>query len=117
MLTNKDYDRLTFQHNRHGGMICGVGMKANLEEIADRLCFLEDKIENRTLVFLPCKVGDIFWRISGLNFPDIIEGKVSAIRVEDSGFVIYDDDNTMWLLDEIYFTKEAAKKALEKLEK
>lgn len=31
-MTNKDYDRLTFQHSRHGGMICGIGLKANSED-------------------------------------------------------------------------------------
>lgn len=116
-MTNKDYKRLTFQHSRHGGMICGVGLKANSEEVAERLYALEEMIENGTLAFLPCKVGDKFWRISGLNFASIIEEKVFAIRVENSGFVIYDDDDTMWLLDEIYFTKEAAKKALEEMKK
>lgn len=107
-MTNKDYKRLT------------TGGYANtklLREYRDRLYELENEIENGTLAFLPCKVGDKFWWISGWNFPDIIEEKVSAIRVEDSGFVIYDDDDTMWLLDEIYFTKEEAEKVLEELKK
>lgn len=74
-------------------------------------------VEEENVVVLPCNIGDKFWRISGLNFASIIEEKVFAIRVENSGFVIYGDDGTMWLLDEIYFTREEAEKALEKMKK
>lgn len=34
-MTNKDYDRLTFQHSRHGDVICSVGMKANSDILAE----------------------------------------------------------------------------------
>lgn len=106
-MTNKDYKRLT-----------DTGIPTTTpDDVYNRLRELENAIENETLVFLPCKVGDKFWRISGLNFASIIEEKVFAIRVENSGFVIYGGDGTCWFLGEIYFTKEAAQKALEELEK
>ena len=35
------------------------------EELLDRLGELEDKIENGTLVELPCKVGDVLYEVIG----------------------------------------------------
>ena len=107
-MTNGEYKRLTTG---------GYTNPKLLREYRDRLYELENAIENGTLEFLPCNIGDKFWRISGLNFASIIEEKVFAIRVENSGFVIYGDDGTCWFLGEIYFTKEEAEKALEELEK
>ena len=111
-MTNKDYKRLTRKWE--------TSLPTELTpcvHIHDRLWKLENAIEDGTLIFLPCKVGDEFWRISGLNFASIIEEKVFAIRVENSGFVIYGDDGTCWFLGEIYFTREEAEKALEELKK
>lgn len=121
-MKNKDYKRLTVW-NEELQRACMSADSSNEQTFdivtkhVDRLYELENAIENGTLMFLPCKVGQKFWWISGWKFPNIIEEKVSAIRVENSGFVIYADDDTMWLLDEIYFTKEAAEKALEEIEK
>ena len=62
-MENKDYKRLTFKRN-NGGEVCGVGLKANSEEIAERLYELEEMIESGKLVFLPCKEGDILWLLA-----------------------------------------------------
>nr|DAO90260.1 MAG TPA: protein of unknown function (DUF1508) [Caudoviricetes sp.] len=121
-MTNKDYKRLT-TWNEELQRPCMSADSSNEQTVdivarhVDRLFELENAIENGTLVFLPCKVGQKFWWISGWNFQEIIEQKVSAIRVENLRFVIYDEDDTRWLLGEIYFTKEAAEKALEEMKK
>ncbi len=114
-MTNKDYERLTFQHSRHGGMICGVGLKANSEEVAERLYALEEMIENGTLAFLPCKVGDEFWWIFQASNPFIVEEKVQSIEIGERGITIIDMGDEEWSLSRLYFTKEAADKALEEL--
>lgn len=37
---------------------------SNIENVFDRLAELEDKMENGTLIELPCKVGDTVYRIT-----------------------------------------------------
>ena len=127
-MKNKDYERLTFQHIRHGGIICGVGLKANSEEIAERLYALEEMIENGTLVFLPCKVGDILWQIHGF-YPakPIEEVVVDSIEFMRNDYIcirvhaIYQQYGTSLCANDIgkdfFTTREAAEKALEKLGK
>lgn len=108
-MTNKDYKPLTT-----GGCV----NSKMLSQYRDRLCYLEDCIENGTLVFLPCKVGDKFWWILNKYSGEyeIVEEKVKQIRICDYGFYIIDYDGSGWYLSEIYFTKEAAEKALEEIE-
>lgn len=55
MMTNQEYKPLTTG---------GYANPKMLQEYRDRLCYLEDCIENGTLVFLPCKVGSEFWYIN-----------------------------------------------------
>ena len=38
-----------------------------VDKMAAKLCDLEDKIENGTLVAFPCKVGDVVYRVSFVN--------------------------------------------------
>lgn len=117
-MTNKDYDRLTFQHFTNGGMICRVGLKVNSEKVAERLYVLEKMIEKSTLMFLPCKVDDKFWWIlNKYSGGEIVEEKVKQIRICNYGLYIIDYDGSGWYLNEIYFTKEAAQKALEEMTK
>lgn len=55
----KEYNRLTL-HNLHGAFAWEATHMAveQAENIYNRLAELEDKIENGTLVELPCRVGD-----------------------------------------------------------
>ena len=78
----KDYKRLTERYVEEEGDFFKKGTRLTLknapdEEILERLAELEDKIENGTLIDLPCKIGDTVW----LANPDgrLIYGKVSAI--------------------------------------
>lgn len=107
-MTNKDYKRLT-----------DTGIPTiTPDDVYNRLYELENLIENGTLVFLHCKVDDKFWwMLNKYSGDEIVEEKVKQIRICDYGFCIIDYDGTGWYLSEIYFTKEAAKKALGELEK
>lgn len=65
-----EYNRLTYWQNDKDGdgndvrYACADGTKYALCDVLNRLAELEDKIENGTLVELPCKVGDTAYEIS-----------------------------------------------------
>lgn len=122
-MTNKEYDRLTFQHFTNGGMICRVGLKVNSEKVAERLYVLEEMIEKGTLMFLPCKVGDtvyfVNYRFGGKPIEPYIVDRITITSKQvifDTHQVeppynlglIYSDS---WGRN-VFFTKEAAEKAL-----
>lgn len=97
-----------------------------IQKCFDRLGEIEDKLENGTLIELPCKVGDTVWYIA---FGQIYKGKVHAItfggRNNVKGGQIhiydYDKDNASLKLSEfnksIFFTKEEAEQRLREVEK
>lgn len=106
-MTNKDYKPLTTG---------GYANPKMLPQYRDRLCYLEDCIENGTLVFLPCKIGDEFWWICQARSQFIVEEKVQSIEISERGITIIDMDGEEWSLSRVYFSKEAAEKALEELQ-
>lgn len=55
----KDYKRLT---KRTDGNHFAYSERGHFE-VVDRLCELEDKIEQGLILELPCKVGDIVYRV------------------------------------------------------
>lgn len=119
-MTNKDYKRLTVwsEEVQSTCMSADSSYERRDDIVArhiDRLYELENAIENGTLMFLPCKAGDEFWWIFHTSKPYIVDGKVQSIEISEEGISIIDTDGTGWYLNEIYFTKEAAKKALEEL--
>ena len=58
-----EYKRLTDRDNWGGCVTIKNG--TSKDEIWERLAELEDKIENGTLVEIPCKVGDTVYFLSG----------------------------------------------------
>lgn len=104
-------------------MICGIGLKANSEEVAERLYALEEMIESGKLVFLPCKMGDEFWcfaeyySLSGGWENLITKHTVHEIRILNNVIYLYDENDDEYDTSDIilYTTKEAAEKALEEL--
>ena len=116
MMTNSTYKPLT----------TGEHTKVEMQpEYIDRLCYLEDCIENGTLVFLPCKVGDEFWcfaeyySLSDGWVNEIARHTVSKICIRNNVIYLYDENDEEYDTSDIilYFTKEAAEKALEELKK
>lgn len=87
----KEYKRLTEKEN-HDGYVeenCGnchyyekdkCSNKDCYEVIKRRLCELEDKIENGTLIELPCKVGDMFYYANALT-KEVENHKITAIEI------------------------------------
>ena len=89
----------------------------------ERLAELEDKIENRTLVEFPCKVGDDFWYItmiwdiSGKFIGKIYHAKVAGFYIADG--LIQIEDNLAYnyynYLGDAFLTKAEAEKRLKEL--
>ena len=72
-------------------------------EILHRLAELEDKIENGTLIELPCKVGDRIWAILGNN---IFGRKVKSIVIRGDGYTIKTSNTNGWKDLEPYYNAE-----------
>ena len=91
-------------------------------EKLNRLAELEDKIENRTLIELPCKVGDNAYCA---NYGDkgwrILKGYVNEINIDVNGIYIkcdYEYSLSFWhkpILGDVFFNIEDAKKRLKEL--
>ena len=73
------------------------------EKVVNCLAELEDKIENGTLVELPCKVGDRIWAILGNN---IFGRKVKSIVIRSNGYIIKTSDTTGQKDLEVYYDAE-----------
>ena len=117
-MTNKDYKRLTPKNAVVTGRFSG-------KTLLDRLTTLENAIENGTLVFLPFAVGDEFWCFAEYySLSDgwvnlIAKHTVHEIRILNKVIYLYDENDDEYDTSDIilYTTEEAAKKALEELEK
>lgn len=84
----KDYQRLTIRHEdgSHSFMYDYNATTPPIKILLDRLAELEDKIENGTLVELPCKVGDIIYEVFKNHKPPFIQQtKVEKIIITEKG--------------------------------
>lgn len=93
-----------------------------VEKALYRLAELEDKIEQGTLIELPCKVGDTAYCA---NYGDkgwrILKGYVNEINIDVNGIYIkcdYEYSLSFWhkpILGDVFFNIEDAKKHLKEL--
>lgn len=112
-MTNKNYKRLTPRNSVVTGRFSG-------KTLLHRLTALENAIENRTLVFLPYKVGDEFWCIaecyslSGGWENVIAKHTVHEVRILNNVIYLYDENDDEYDTSDVilYTTKKAAEKAL-----
>lgn len=115
------YERLT--NSSLAKSINDIKYKTLGDKFYIRLAELEDKIENGTLVELPCKVGDTVYIVySSL----IRKWEVDFICI-DKGSIFFKlghkgtfDYNSFWLEelgDHVFLTKAEAEKRLEELQK
>lgn len=117
----KDYQRLTV---KNVGRYTQIKDDYSTFDCLRRLAELEDKIENGTLVELPCKEGDIVYFVNWYRHPPRIEAfKVDHLEVNKNYIRVacYDFENeydySMYRFDSkgISFTKDEALKKLKKL--
>ena len=118
-MTNKDYKRLTPRNAVVTGRFSG-------KTLLNRLTELENAIENETLVFLPCKVGDtvyfVNYRFGGKPIEPYIVDRITITSKQ----VIFDTHQVeppynLGLIysdswgKNVFFTKEAAEAQLKEL--
>ena len=128
-MTNKDYKRLTIW-NEELQRPCMSADSSNEQTVdivarhVDRLYELENAIENGTLVFLPCKVGDTIYEVFKNHRPPFIQQTtIEKIIITTKGLRLklernstYETSITAWGKT-LFPTKEAAEKALEEMTK
>ena len=88
-----------------------------MQKAIDRLAELEDKIENRTLIELPCKVGDkVFsiWAGIGQDYT-IKDDIVWYLTVRHNLYITTDYIEDGLLGAEVFLTKEQAEAKLKEL--
>lgn len=103
----KDYERITQKQGEP---------KIVSKRVYYRLRELEDKIENGTLVGLPCKVGDnAVAIIDTLCYPNAIYN----VKLKDLAYIVEDEngDVTFQHITRIFGTEAEAEKKLEELSK
>ena len=88
-----------------------------------RLAELEDKIENRTIIELPCKAGDTIYEVFKYHKPPFIQQtKVEKIIVTEKGLKLKLARNSFYetsiasLGKTLFLTEEAAKAQIKKLQ-
>lgn len=105
------YERLTEREDN------AIGMSCEISDIIDRLCELEDKIEDGTLVELPCKVGDTVFIIAkqGMNIYTVEEATIVDFWFNKIDNRLYPISASGITLNEIFLTKADAERQLKKL--
>lgn len=83
-------------------------------ETYDRLTELEDKIENGTLVELPCKVGDTATAVIDTFAYD---NSVQKVKIEGLAYIVKDEngDMTFQHISRLFHTKAEAEAKLKEL--
>ena len=134
----KEYKRLTKRDNEFGiiALCPSCSRKAicdKQEECVDciteeqeRLAELEDKIENGTLIGLPCKYGDTVWFVYETENNEMFldEGVIQSFSIDSCGlwfYVIYKSGLTYWhtiesLGERVFLTKAEAEAKLKELQ-
>lgn len=96
--------------------------KAEDAKVFGKLCDLEDKIENGTLVDLPCKVGDTIYEVFKNHKPPFIQQtKVEKIIITEKGLKLKLARNSIYetsiasLGKTLFLTEAEAEARLQKL--
>lgn len=95
----------------------------SLYDLYNRLAELEDKIENGTLMELPCKVGDTIYEVFKYHKPPFIQQtKVEKIIVTEKGLKLKLARNSFYetsissLGKTLFLTEEAAEAQIKELQ-
>lgn len=125
MINKETYKRLTedvkYENPCTNCALIGNCIRECKEKIFyDRLAELEDKIENGTLFELPCKAGDIVYRIwTYSNGGYVQDYTIVEIEIYEDEILLFDDsDNQIQITDigkTVFLTKEQAEARLKEL--
>lgn len=108
------YKRLTERYIDEQGINCVRGLAWD-GEILHRLAELEDKIENETLVELPCKVGDMATAVIDTFAYD---NSVQKVKIEGIAYIVKDEngDITFQHISRLFHTKAEAEAKLKEFQ-
>ena len=114
-----EYKRLTI---RLANKEIGCLREYRKDDLIRRLAELEDKIENGTLVELPCKVGDVMYEVFKNHKPPFIQQtKIEKVIITNKGLRLKLERNSVYetsvssLGKTLFDTEEKAEKKLEEL--
>lgn len=109
-----EYKRLTERYIDEQGINCVRGLTWD-GEILHRLAELEDKIENGTLVELPCKVGDTATAVIDTFAYD---NSVQKVKIEGLAYIVKDEngDMTFQHISRLFPNEEEAEAKLKELQ-
>lgn len=91
-----------------------VSISCELTEVIQRLAELEDKIEDGTLIELPCKVGDKFYEVFECT-QEYYEYECCGFSVVDGRVEVINEVDSRYYADEVFFSKEEAEARLAEL--
>lgn len=115
----KKYKRLT---NQKWSKDIDLTQELGYSHIYKRLYELENKIENGTLVELPCKVGDVMYEVFKNHKPRIQQTKIEKVIITNKGVRLKLERNSVYetsvsaLGKTLFFTQEEAEKKLKEEE-
>lgn len=122
----KDYKRVTIRHEdgSYSFMYDYNATTPPIKTLLDRLAELEDKIEDGTLVELPCKVGDTIYEVfKNYKPPFIQQTKVEKIIITEKGLKLKFARNSVYetaissLGKTFFLTETEALKKIEELKR
>ena len=115
------YERITERTNDGVNDVIKVRIYKALDEIIERLAYLEDKIEDGTLVELPCKIGDKLYYVNKYTRgPRLETYDIRAIGIEGNEPYVRLFTDKDWLFfggsdEDVFFNREAAEARLKEL--
>lgn len=111
------YERLTKKNRRSDAIVDMLKSKYSNNTAIKRLAELEDKIENGTLVELPCKVGDMVYFIAkqGMDIYSVEKTIIVDFWCNPMENRFYPIDVNEIPINEVFLTKADAEKRLEEL--
>lgn len=121
-----EYKRLTERVNKGQVKFIlkdGENPIEKFQNALNRLAELEDKIEQGTLIELPCKVGDTVYEVFKCHIPPFIkETKIEKIVISEKGLRLRLARNSFYetaissLGKTLFLTREEAEKRLKELQ-
>lgn len=115
----KKYKRLT---NQKWSEDIDLTQELEYSHIYKRLYELEDKIENGTLIELPCKVGDVMYEVFKNHKLRIQQTKIEKVIITNKGVRLKLERNSVYetsvsaLGKTLFFTQEEAEKKSKEVE-
>lgn len=116
-----EYKRLTKWETENSASVNGgTPINKDIAEAINRLAELEDKIESKELVELPCKLGDTLYGVGTFYWKEITEEIVKSIDINTTHGITISTNICSYPISYLgrvlFYTKEEAEEALRELQ-